>query len=157
MTDDVDFAKLTPYKAPEESPGFLLWKTSTLWRRQIEEALKPCGLTHPQFVILAAIAWFKKHDKEITQALIGKHAGLDPNTTSQILRGLQKKNYITRKRALDERSKMPLLTDEGKKKLAQAFPEIEKANAQFFRAAKASLPEFVTILNLLVDSKKKDL
>lgn len=127
-----DFDKSSSFKKAEESPGFLLWRASTLWRRSIENVLKAFDLTHPQFVVLATIGWFTKNNAGASQIEIGRHASLDPNTTSQILRSLQKKALIERAFTKDERSKYSSLTQEGSKKLAEALPAVEKADAQFF-------------------------
>jgi MarR family transcriptional regulator, organic hydroperoxide resistance regulator len=129
-----DFGKASNFEKAEESPGFLLWRASTLWRRTIENVLKPLELTHPQFVVLATIGWFLKGGKPVNQAEIGRHASLDPNTTSQILRGLQAKGLIERKFSNDERSKCSTLTKEGSQLLRIALPAVEKADAQFFAA-----------------------
>jgi len=145
--EPLDFSRLTPHRGPEESSGFLLWKVSTLWRRAIEEALDPLGLTHPQFVILASIGWFTSEGEQACQAKIGKHAGLDPNTTSQILRGLQSKQLIDRLRSSDERSKHPVLTPAGAAILTRSFPAIEQVNAKFF--ASMDTTERPLILNTL--------
>ena len=120
------------YAAPEESPGFLLWRVSTLWRRAIEAVLKPLDLTHPQFVVLATTGWLIKAQEKVSQADIGKLVSLDPNTTSQILRGLEIKKLITRSHSIDERSKYPKLTKEGSQRLSKALPLVEEADAQFF-------------------------
>lgn len=133
MTKTKNIEKITVFKTPEESPGYLLWHVSTAWRGFIEEALKPLGLTHPQFVILATTAWLTRNDEYVTQTDISKSSGLDPNTTSQILRGLEKKNLITRTRSLNERSKNPLLTDLGLKIINKALPAVEKADSKFFK------------------------
>ena len=68
----------------------------------------------------------------MAQITIGKTAGLDPNTTSQILRTLEAKKLITRAHALNERSKNPVLTTLGSDKLAQAIPAVEQADALYF-------------------------
>jgi DNA-binding MarR family transcriptional regulator len=127
-----NFARSSAHRTPEESPGFLLWRASTLWRRAIEGVLKPLGLTHPQFVILASVGWLTKEGKNVSQVEIGRQAGLDPNTTSQILRSLHAKNLIERSRSKDERSKHPTLTSAGMQSLAKALPAVEKADAEFF-------------------------
>jgi DNA-binding MarR family transcriptional regulator len=132
MNKPVDFKKISAHPTPDESPGFLLWKVSTLWRRSIEKTLKVFGLTHPQFVILAATGWLTRKGEKPTQAQIGKLAGLDPNTTSQIMRGLQAKKLITRLNSIDERSKSPTLTAKGTQILAQALPAVEHQDAAFF-------------------------
>ena len=42
---------------PDESPGFLLWRVTLRWQRVIAAALRPLGLTHVQFVLLASVWW----------------------------------------------------------------------------------------------------
>ena len=126
----VDFTTISAYQAPEESPGFLLWRVSTLWRRAIEAVLKPLGLTHPQFVILATIGWLTRNGEKATQIAISRQAGLDPNTTSQVLRGLQAKKLI--ERSEEGRDKYPLLTQSGMTSLQKALPTVEQADKKFF-------------------------
>ncbi len=131
-----DIEELSIYETPEESPGYLLWRVSSQWRTAIESILKPLDLTHPQFVILATTGWLTKNNEKVSQADIGKVAGLDPNTTSQILRGLEAKKLIKRVRSLDERSKSPSLTKVGSEKLALALPAVERADTKFFDTLK---------------------
>lgn len=134
MTRVVDFDQASLFSTPEESPGFLLWRVSMRWRRTIESALKPLGLTHPQFVILATTGWLTRNGMQATQADVGRQAGLDPNTTSQILRGLEAKGLVKRTRTSDEKSKFPVLTAKGGRYLAKALPAVEHADAEFFGA-----------------------
>jgi len=42
---------------PEQSPGFLLWHVTLGWQRDVTASLKPLGLTHVQFVLLATTWW----------------------------------------------------------------------------------------------------
>ncbi len=136
------------YNGPEESPGYLLWKVSSLWRRKIEAKLKPLGLTHPQFVLLASIGWLTAHTKDpVKQVEIARFAGLDPNTTSQVLRSLKTKqliNILTH----DGRSKSPTLTDAGKKLLHIAMPIVENEDELFFAKISDS-PSFLNALQTL--------
>ncbi len=127
-----DFKKISVHETPERSPGFLLWHISTAWRSCIETVLKQKGLTHPQFVILATLGWLTRHGERTTQSAVGKMAGLDPNTTSQILRGLEQKGLIKRETSLDARAKNPLLTPKGDEILRAALPAVETADARFF-------------------------
>lgn len=128
----MNFDAISAYATPEESPGFLLWRVSTLWRRSIEDVLKPLDLTHPQFVVLATTGWLIKAQEKVSQIDISKLAGLDPNTTSQILRSLEAKKFIIRSHSIDERSKYPQLTKEGANRLVKALPLVEQADAEFF-------------------------
>lgn len=128
----IDLETITRFKTPEESPGYLLWRISMKWRNSIEAVLKPLDLTHPQFVVLAATGWLTRKNEKMAQITIGKTAGLDPNTTSQILRTLEAKKLITRTHSTNERSKNPMLTALGSDKLAQALPAVEQADAVYF-------------------------
>lgn len=120
------------YEVPELSPGFLLWQTSTSWRTSIEAVLRPLGLTHPQFVVLATLGWLTRNGERVSQANIGKMAKLDPNTISQIVRGLELKGLIKRERSSDGRAKNPILTPAGSKMLIHVLPLVEAGDAQFF-------------------------
>jgi DNA-binding MarR family transcriptional regulator len=150
MTKNVNFNEISVHTAAEESLGFLLWRVSTLWRKSIEAVLKPLGLTHPQFVILATTAWLTREGKKASQVEIGKEAALDPNTTSQILQGLQKKGLIERSsHSTDERSKCPMLTEEGAKVLSKAMPAVESADAVFFAAVNLKESKILPTLQTL--------
>lgn len=130
--EKIDFRHISLYASPQESPGYLLWRMSTKWRDSIEDVLKPLNLTHPQFVILATLAWLTKDGNKVSQVAIGRMAGLDPNTTSQIIRGLEKKKFVKRTQSVDERSKNPIVTATGSTILSKALPLVEQADKDFF-------------------------
>lgn len=132
MAKKLNFQEISSHDTPKRSPGFLLWHISTAWRSFIEAVLRPLGLTHPQFVILATLGWLTRNGERATQAAVGKLAGLDPNTTSQIIRGLEQKDLIKREPSSDGRAKNPFLTTKGKKILAKALPVVEATDAKFF-------------------------
>jgi DNA-binding MarR family transcriptional regulator len=144
-----NFSKISTYNKAEESPGLLLWKASTRWRRAIETALQPYDLTHPQFVLLATIGWLTRDGGKTTQVEVGKFAELDPNTTSQILRNLQKKGLIERQPGSDERSKSPVLTAAGVALLSQALPAVEAADRHFFSLSKQEQAIIIQLLQKL--------
>ncbi len=148
----VNFKEISVHPSAEESPGFLLWQISTRWRRAIEATLKPLGLTHPQFVVLATTGWLTRTGEKASQAEIGRQAAIDPNTTSQILRGLQAKRLIKRPHTTDERSKHPTLTALGAKRLAKALPAVERADAAFFASAPLKGSEILKTLQLLAQA-----
>lgn len=151
MTRPVDFDKVSAHNTPEESPGYLLWRVSTRWRRAIESVLKPLKLTHPQFVVLAVNGWLTRTGEQVSQAEIARNAGLDPNTTSQILRSLEAKGLIERPRSTDERSKYPTLTEKGKQLLVKALPAVERADAKFFAGLDLKKTEMLAALQILAE------
>lgn len=126
------FEKISIHEGPEQSFGFLLWHISTSWRTCIEAVLKTLGLTHPQFVVLATTGWLTRNEDPVTQVAIGKMAGLDPNTNSQIIRGLEQKELIKRASSSDGRAKNVSLTRKGSQILSCSLPEVEKADEKFF-------------------------
>lgn len=132
MKKNVNFKEISVHDTPDRSPGFLLWHISTSWRSSIEAVLKPLFLTHPQFVVLAALGWLTRKGDRVTQAAVGKMAGLDPNTISQIMRGLEHKKLIKRESSFDGRAKNPMLTSKGSELVKKALPLVETADAQFF-------------------------
>lgn len=134
MSAKLNFKKISIHEGPKQSPGFLLWHISTSWRSRIEAVLKTFGLTHPQFVVLAATGWLTRNGDFVSQAVIGRAAGLDPNTNSQILKGLENKSLIKRDQSSDGRAKNVSLTIKGVEILNQALPAVEKADAKFFKS-----------------------
>ncbi len=81
---------------PEQSPGFLLWHVTLGWQRDVTASLKPLGLTHVQFVLLATTWWLNTHDERPTQVALATAAGTDVKMTSQVLRLLEQKGLVTR-------------------------------------------------------------
>ena len=48
MKTKISLKKVSHFEGPEQSPGFLLWKVSAKWRRDIEIALAKLNLTRKQ-------------------------------------------------------------------------------------------------------------
>lgn len=152
MGERLNFEEVSLYEGPKQSPGFLLWRISTSWRSSIEAVLKKLGLTHPQFVVLATTAWLTKSGEFATQVAIGKMAGFDPNTISQIITGLEKKKLIRREASPDGRAKKPKLTTYGKELLAQALPAVEREDNKFFNnLSSKELKTLVHIFQKIID------
>lgn len=154
MEQKLNFKEISVHDTPDRSPGFLLWHISTSWRSSIEAILKSIDLTHPQFVVLATLGWLTRNGDLVTQRDVGKMAGLDPNTTSQIIKGLEKKGLIQREQSSDGRAKNPLLTPKGSKVLAKALPAVEMTDAQFFNALTGKEVEYMLkIFQKLIPTK----
>lgn len=134
MSERPNFKEISIHEGPKQSPGFLLWHISTSWRSSLEAILKTFGLTHPQFVVLATTGWLTRNGDFVSQVVIGRMAGLDPNTNSQILKGLEQKGLIKRDPSSDGRAKNVSLTTEGAEILNLALPAVEKADVKFFNS-----------------------
>lgn len=150
MSDELNFKKISMYEGPKQSPGFLLWHISTSWRSSMEAILKTFDLTHPQFVVLATTGWLTRNGEFASQASVGKLAGLDPNTTSQILKGLERKMLIKRIKSTDARAKYPKLTSKGQAILTHALPAVEKQDDEFFNTlTKKELQQLIQLFQNL--------
>lgn len=128
----------TRFEAAEASPGFVLWQVATLWQRQVRAALAPFGLTHAQFVLLAAAAWLEGHAPDAappTQADVALHARTDAVMTSEVLRTLERKKLLRRPpHPSDARARAVRVTAPGRALVARAVPAVEAVDAAFFGA-----------------------
>jgi len=103
------------------------------WHSIIKKELKKMNLTHPQFVVLASLAYLSQNGNEITQIMISKLAGIDVMTISQILSLLEKQNFVKRKEhSKDTRAKAVILSKKGEEVLQKAVPLVEQIDEIFF-------------------------
>lgn len=132
---------------PHESPGLLLWRATLRWQRRITAELKPLGLTHVQFVLLASTWWLTTVAGETpSQRRIAEHAATDPMMTSQVLRTLAAKELIRRDPdPADSRALCVGVTGAGAKLAARAVAIVEAADREFFAAA----PDRAALLGVL--------
>jgi DNA-binding MarR family transcriptional regulator len=133
----------TDFATPQESPGFLLWKTTNLWQRQIRLALQPFDLTHVQFTLLASLAWLTKDGNKITQVELAHHIETDVMMTSQVIRTLEQKKLL--KRTLnpsDKRAFHLLPTTAGLELANKTIRVVENVDKEFFAQVK-KLEQFV--------------
>lgn len=136
----------------EESSGFLMWKVSTLWQREIRKTLEPHDLTHSQFVLLASAYWLALNDVDVTQAVLSSHTKIDPMTTSTVLRTLQRKGFVRRDpHRSDTRAKIVGLTETGVAAVKQAVIAVESFDREFFSRLGGELPRFNAFLVSLLD------
>jgi DNA-binding MarR family transcriptional regulator len=121
------------FDKPADSPGFLLWQTTTMWQRQIKIGLEPFGLSHAQFVILALLMWMTSQNQRVTQTQLGSFSKLDKMTISQSLKALVEKGFVDRQEhPTDTRAKCVLLTKAGKALIHQVVPIVEAIDSAFF-------------------------
>jgi DNA-binding MarR family transcriptional regulator len=120
---------------PEQSPGFLLWRTTLRWQRAITAALKPLGLTHVQFVLLASVWWLSRSQSP-SQRELAEHASTDVMMTSQVLRVLEARGLLTRDPdPADARVRRITVTAPGAQLAQRAVQVVEAADRDFFAAA----------------------
>lgn len=127
----------------EDSPGFSLWQVSSMWQRKINAGLKPFGLTHAQFVLLASLTWLANGEKPLTQNDLAHHAKMDVMMTSNVLRTLEEKDLIERKpHPTDTRAKSLAVTSMGLKLAEKVVPVVEKIDHDFFNVLGVDMKKF---------------
>jgi len=94
---------------------YLIWKIFKYLQRGKHKLLEEFGITTSQLELLGAIYHISKHHNiEVTQILLSQKTGIDPMTTSTILRTLQKKGLINRHESkTDTRARIVEVTDAG--------------------------------------------
>jgi DNA-binding MarR family transcriptional regulator len=145
----------TRVTGPAESPGFLLWKISNAWQRRQRTALQPYGLTHSQFVVLATATWFGASET-LTQSRISQLSGIDPMTTSQVLRALEAASLIQRvDHPTDPRAKSIMVTRAGRDLARKAIVVVEDTDAAFFDPLKSDTARLVEMFQALVQGNER--
>jgi MarR family transcriptional regulator, organic hydroperoxide resistance regulator len=140
------------FEGPGDSPGFLLWQVTNGWQRAIRRALHGTNLTHVQFVLLTSIDWLNKAGTSPTQREIARFAHTDVMMTSQVVRALEAKGWVTvRASETDSRAHMLDVTSEGHELVREALKLVEDADAMFFGPLGNDLKTFLRMLRALSD------
>lgn len=139
------------FEKPEDSPGFLLWQTTVIWQRLIKEALDEYKISHSQFVIMATLLWFEKHDYNTNQSSISSWTKLDKMTVSKSLKKLILIKMVNQKESLsDSRANSISLTILGKKLIHKLIPIVEETDKLFFgKISEKNQKKLIAALNLL--------
>lgn len=103
------------------------------WQRELNNRLRPLGLTQPQFAILAVCGWLTRNAQEVTQQEVADFLELDRMHISQILTRLEQNGLIERlATTTDLRTKQIRLTTVGDGLLVRAMPIVEEFDRTFF-------------------------
>ncbi len=137
------------FKKAEDSPGFLLWQLTNKWQQQQRKALRPLGLTHPQFVALAGILWLcSVYEHGASQIQVAEFTRMDKMMMSDLVQTLLQKKLIERHRHLqDKRAYSLTLTRKGNALTLKAIPLVEGIDALFFKKETQGLTQLTAILN----------
>jgi len=131
-----------------DSPGFLLWHATLRWQRAVALALRPLGLTHVQFVLLAGAWWLARQNQRPSQRELADHAGTDRMMTSQVVRTLESRGLLRRELdEVDARVRRLVVTAEGGRLAVEAIATVEATDEAYF----ASVPDRDELMDLLRD------
>lgn len=139
----------TEHADADDSPGLQLWRVTNRWQAAQRAALRPFGLTHVQFVLLASLTWLGSGEP-VTQAALAAHAGTDPMMTSQVLRALESRGLVRRDpHPGDARARALSATAEGRDLANRAVAAVEACDRAFFAPLGSEVPAFARALRTL--------
>lgn len=139
----------TAFEHADESPGLMLWRVTNAWQAAQRRTLKPFGLTHVQFVLLASLTWLDS-DFPTTQQELADHAQTDPMMTSQVLRALERAGLVTREPHPDDgRAKVLSVTTSGRTIANRAIAAVEECDRRFFLPLGSEVASFTRMLGEL--------
>ena len=137
-----------PPRHPGGGLGFALAQAAQVWRARLTDELAELEVTAPQFLVLAALLHLHGRDGEApTQREIGERTGTDPNTASQIVRGIERRGLVRRTpHARDSRALALSLTPEGLALARACTARARALNDRFFAGTDPAL--YDTLLSL---------
>lgn len=139
----------------ETIPGFLLWQVSKLWQRHLTLALQDLQLASTQAVILANALRFSEEGRQVTHTMVSDAAKVDRMTTSQSLRSLQQKGYVTRVAVPgDKRAYLIQLTPKGRRVALAAIERLAVTHRAFFKPLENQTAEVVGYLQKLIEANE---
>ncbi|MEQ9437827.1 MAG: MarR family transcriptional regulator [Cyclobacteriaceae bacterium] len=140
-----------PFEKPEDDTGFLLWQVTMRWQRRMKQGLDSIGLTHTQFVLMAATQWLLNIQEDVNQIEVAHRAQVDKMMTSKVFKTLVGKQLVRMRASTeDKRAKLVMLTPQGRKVLQSALSIAESIDAEFFSLLKGQEAEFQRMMQLLM-------
>lgn len=133
---------------PELSTGLLFIRVYNKWHSTITQELRKLGITHPQFVVLTSLNFLSQLDDNVSQVSIAKMADMDVMSVSQIIKGLEKKEFIKRvPNPKDSRANAVTLLSKGQRMVELALPVVESIDDNFFSILQENESAFRQYLN----------
>ena len=143
-----------PADASAEGPGFLLWRATNRWQRHLRGALQGTGLTHVQFVLLAAARDLAATGAPVTQAALAARANTDVMMTSQVVRALERRGLLARTAHPGyRRARIAAAPAPGARAAAEAAALARRADRDFFGVLGGREAKFVKRLRKLVEEE----
>jgi DNA-binding MarR family transcriptional regulator len=109
-----------------------------------------------QFVLLASLTWLSGEDMSgapVTQRVLADHAATDPMMTSQVVRVLEGRGWLTRETHPADRRAVALeVTEAGVALVRRANAAVEQCDEEFFAALGARRSTLTVALRTLRDA-----
>lgn len=145
-----------PFSNPDFNSGFLMWQLGMLWQRKLKNQLDAIGITHAQFLLMAALDFLSARKPIVSQQDLARHCRIDKMMTSKILRILQKKGLLIRKKnKTDSRAKTLALSEEGHEILQKAFKITDRTDSDFLAPLGLNSMTFTEDMKSLLNANLK--
>jgi DNA-binding MarR family transcriptional regulator len=138
------------YRGVEGHIGFLLVQVWHALSAAMDTALRPHGLTPPQYGVLSVLA----RDPGLSGADLARALSTTPQATNEVLATLERKHMIERRpHPTHGRILQATLTDEGRRRLQAANPAVRALEAAIEDGFAAD--EIATVKTWLVEAAKR--
>lgn len=142
----------------DRNPSFQLWQASNAWQRLVRKAMGSLDLTYVQFLLLGATHLLGGHGTPVSQRQIARCTAIDENMTSQVIRSLIEKGWITRKpHPEDARAYCIELTASGATLVEQAKIVLAPLRAEFFAPLEGREVELAEMLRKITANAERDI
>lgn len=151
-----DLTKGKAFDPPGGGLGYALMQAANAWRAELAITLAPASVTPPQFFVLAALlhAHGREHPGPTQKQLAGR-TGIDVNTISQVLRGLERRGLVRRTpHPSDSRAIALSLTDAGLELARACTREARALNRRYFASIDGE-PLLGVLKQLAADSRHR--
>ena len=151
--DIAEMFKTVSLGSPEHAVGFVMWRMTHRFQREVDQAMRQLDLTHLQFTVLAMAAWTNRGGYPVVQAEIARFGEIHPMQVSLVLKALERKGMIRRatRRGV---AKVVSVTSPGLEVLRAAMPIAIAVQRRLF--GKEGRPGGVLLETLLrVDRRQK--
>jgi DNA-binding MarR family transcriptional regulator len=144
-----------PDDLPGGGLGYGLTRAAHAWRAGLAERLADVAVTPPQFFVLAALLHAHRRGRPApTQRAVAEQTGIDQNTTSQIVRGIERRGLIRREPSeRDSRARALSLTPEGLDLVRECARRARALNREFFAGVEDPAGLHETLLGLVGEGR----
>ena len=127
-------ARTQPFDPPGGGLGYALMQAANAWRAELAATLAPVSVTPPQFFVLSALLHARGRQRPApNQKELADRTGIDVNTISQVIRGLERRDLVRREtHPEDSRALAPQLTDSGLELARYCTKEARALNRLYF-------------------------
>jgi DNA-binding MarR family transcriptional regulator len=136
---------------PNDSIGFRLWQVAQRWQRHIGKYFVALGLTHTQYVLLAASHYLAIRREPPTQTALSAFTGIDKMLVSRGLRELEKRGAVARTtHSSDSRALRVELTGAGRRLTRAVSNAAVRAHREFFGGLGSNRAVLAELLGQLI-------